>query len=34
MLVYQGVIGFTFWTGYKAPHGVMKTALLKALELE
>lgn len=31
MLVYQGVIGFEIWTGVKAPEGVMKRALQKAL---
>ena len=31
MLVYQGVIGFRFWTGCEAPEAVMKTALRSAL---
>lgn len=31
MLVYQGAIGFEIWTGVKAPEGVMKRALQKAL---
>lgn len=31
MLVHQGVIGFEIWTGQKAPEGVMKEALRKAL---
>lgn len=33
MLVYQGAIGFEIWTGVKAPEGVMKRALQKALAL-
>ncbi|HML20678.1 MAG TPA: shikimate dehydrogenase [Aggregatilinea sp.] len=31
MLVYQGMIGFTMWTGLEAPEAVMKDALAKAL---
>lgn len=31
MLVYQGVIGFELWTGFKAPESVMKKALSAAL---
>jgi len=31
MLVYQGVIGFEFWTGQTADEAVMKEALRKAL---
>ncbi|MES1258354.1 MAG: shikimate dehydrogenase [Acidobacteriota bacterium] len=31
MLVHQGVIGFRMWTGQDAPEGVMKAALLGAL---
>lgn len=31
MLVYQGVIGFEFWTGQAAPQAVMKAALQGAL---
>ncbi len=30
MLVYQGVIGFEMWTGFKAPEQAMKDALRKA----
>ena len=31
MLVYQGVIGFQYWTGLDAPEAVMKSALRAAL---
>ena len=31
MLLYQGAIAWEFWTGKKAPVGVMRVALLKAL---
>jgi shikimate dehydrogenase len=31
MLVYQGMIGFEFWTGYTAPQDVMTDALRAAL---
>lgn len=31
MLVYQGMIGFTMWTGLEAPEQVMKDALAGAL---
>jgi shikimate 5-dehydrogenase len=31
MLVYQGMIGFHFWTGIEAPEAVMKRALSSAL---
>jgi shikimate dehydrogenase len=31
MLVYQGVIGFRYWTGLEAPEAVMKMALRTAL---
>lgn len=32
MLVYQGAIGFTMWTGQKADEAAMKSALAKAFE--
>ncbi|NLX17676.1 MAG: shikimate dehydrogenase [Desulfobulbus sp.] len=31
MLLYQGAEQFTLWTGQKAPHAVMRQALIKAL---
>ncbi|WP_119069700.1 shikimate dehydrogenase [Aggregatilinea lenta] len=31
MLVYQGTIGFTMWTGLEAPEQIMKDALAEAL---
>ena len=31
MLVYQGMIGFTMWTGMDAPEQIMKDALAEAL---
>ncbi|MBK9168132.1 MAG: shikimate dehydrogenase [Bryobacterales bacterium] len=34
MLVYQGVIGFEYWTGQAAPEAVMKDALRRALSGE
>lgn len=32
MLLYQGAEAFTFWTGLKAPTGVMRDALLSRLQ--
>jgi len=34
MLVYQGVIGFHYWTGLEAPEAVMKAALRSALGID
>lgn len=34
MLVYQGMIGFTMWTGQEAPEAVMKKALAEALGVQ
>lgn len=34
MLVYQGAIGFTLWTGLEAPVTVMRRALAEALGLD
>jgi shikimate dehydrogenase len=33
MLVYQGAIGFKFWTGQDAPVAVMKQALRDAFNV-